>query len=202
MQDVKTKREARRRRILENSEKRLQKITLLKYEEDEIIPEHLLTVSSTKATNDEVNIDDTDLGNTQFTNITSNNRDYPADSTVRSSFNHSQSSPSTKSSSNKNSSPKIWKKLGFKLVILAIIVRIVHIFRLGYLFGETVVIPFSVFMLTQLGSCQFDQNIAGITGPQNHQNLAVLASLDLPMSNEQQLGKLCLKENQIEWAGL
>lgn len=48
MQDVKTKREARRRRILENSEKRLQKITLLKYEEDEIIPEHLLTVSSTK----------------------------------------------------------------------------------------------------------------------------------------------------------
>lgn len=46
MQDVKTKREARRRKILENSEKRLQKITLLKYEEDETIPEHLLSVSS------------------------------------------------------------------------------------------------------------------------------------------------------------
>lgn len=46
MQDVKTKREARRRKILENSEKRLQKITLLKYGEDETIPEHLLSVSS------------------------------------------------------------------------------------------------------------------------------------------------------------
>lgn len=35
-----------------------------------------------------------------------------------------------------NESVKIWKKLGFKLVVLAIVVRIVHVFKLGYLFGE------------------------------------------------------------------
>lgn len=84
------------------------------------------------ASTDEVNVDNTDSGSTPFTNITSDNRDCPGDSTVGNSFN---SSPSVESASNKNS-PKIWKKLGFKLVILAIIVRIVHIFRLGYLFGE------------------------------------------------------------------
>lgn len=31
---------------------------------------------------------------------------------------------------------KFWKKLGFKLTLLAILVRIIHIFKLGYLFGE------------------------------------------------------------------
>lgn len=36
----------------------------------------------------------------------------------------------------KRNDNKIWKKLGFKLVILAIVVRIIHIFKLGYLFGE------------------------------------------------------------------
>lgn len=46
----------------------------------------------------------------------------------------------TSGTSRPNRSPelhdKIWKKLGFKLTVLAIIVRIVHIFKLGYLFGE------------------------------------------------------------------
>lgn len=36
----------------------------------------------------------------------------------------------------KRNDNKIWNKLGFKLVILAIVVRIIHIFKLGYLFGE------------------------------------------------------------------
>lgn len=42
-----------------------------------------------------------------------------------------------------SNSIKIWKKLGFKLVLLAIIVRIIHIFKLGYLFGEVRLITFT-----------------------------------------------------------
>lgn len=39
---------------------------------------------------------------------------------------------------------KVWKKLGFKLAILAIIVRIVHIFKLGYFFGEVSILFITV----------------------------------------------------------
>lgn len=46
MEDSKTKREARRRKILENSEKRLQKITRCKLEENDNIDEVPGTSSS------------------------------------------------------------------------------------------------------------------------------------------------------------
>lgn len=52
------------------------------------------------------------------------------------SINHPFVQKRNRTAASNKSKEKFWEKLGFRLVILAIVVRIVHIFKLGYLFGE------------------------------------------------------------------
>lgn len=180
MEDPKLKREARRRKILENSEKRLQKITRCKLEENDNIDDVPGIISSSSGPTKRNIGDSASVAEESQPNVAPKqddahkffedlNRAGHLSDSMMAGLNRVTSDVApllgTPAPKRAPTDEKFWKKLGFKLTLLAIIVRIIHIFKLGYLFGETVVIPFALFMMTQLGSYQFDQHASGICGP-------------------------------------
>ncbi|XKL66438.1 hypothetical protein PGB90_009858 [Kerria lacca] len=162
MEDIKVTREIRRRKILENSEKRLHKITNCRLQENDIketqscinnkgkiyffnifcfvIMKYLLKYNFIKYLGLTKKNKEIDCSKIKAVVSSSNASCFENEANFvnipNETINSMTSNSSSKISINENNSIKIWKKLGFKLAVLAIIVRIVHIFKFGYLFGE------------------------------------------------------------------
>ncbi|XP_033326225.2 uncharacterized protein LOC117220399 [Megalopta genalis] len=161
MGDINAKRDARRRRILENSEKRLLKITALN---GNTKPEDTSSQTSFiyRGTQEELqqNINETCYDGIKNTNIFQSDNVYssmliPPKDKYKDTRTETETINSTLTRTHFSTPLVVINRVNY--ILLAFIINILLALKLDYLFGKTAIIPYLPMMLTRLYKCISEQ---------------------------------------------